>query len=426
MTFDGLGLAPELLRAIGEEGYTEPTPVQSQAIPLVMQGRDLLAAAQTGTGKTAAFALPILQALKATANASFSPARHPVRALILTPTRELAMQIEEATRTYGRHLPLIRLTAVYGGVPIEPQTTALRGGVEILVATPGRLLDHVGQRNVNLGQVEVLVLDEADRMLDMGFLPDIRRILELLPARRQNLLFSATFSDDIRRLSGSLLRDPARVEVAPRNTTAEGVRQIVYPVDRDRKEQLLAHLIRQGNLRQVLVFTRTKIAARRLATWLDRNGIPAEAIHSDRSQPERTRALEAFKRGDVIVLVATDVASRGLDIEDLPHVVNFELPFVPEDYIHRIGRTARAGAEGDAISLVCVDEVDLLRGIQRLLKRAIPWKVEDGFIPDRNAEVHPIHPRTQTGGGGGQTRGARSAVGSGSGSRGRSRGSSGR
>jgi ATP-dependent RNA helicase RhlE len=426
VTFDGLGLAPELLRAIGEEGYTEPTPVQSQAIPLVMQGRDLLAAAQTGTGKTAAFALPILQALKPTANASFSPARHPVRALILTPTRELAMQIEEATRTYGRHLPLVRLTAVYGGVPIEPQTTALRGGIEILVATPGRLLDHVGQRNVNLGQVEVLVLDEADRMLDMGFLPDIRRILELLPARRQNLLFSATFSDDIRRLSGSLLHDPARVEVAPRNTTAEGVRQIVYPVDRDRKEQLLAHLIRQGNLRQVLVFTRTKIAARRLATWLDRNGIPAEAIHSDRSQPERTRALEAFKRGDVIVLVATDVASRGLDIEDLPHVVNFELPFVPEDYIHRIGRTARAGAEGDAISLVCVDEVDLLRGIQRLLKRAIPWKVEDGFIPDRNAEVHPIHPRTQTGGSGGQARNARSAVGSGAGSRGRSRGRSGR
>ena len=418
MTFDGLGLAPELLRAIGEEGYTEPTPVQSQAIPLVLQGRDLLAAAQTGTGKTAAFALPILQALKATANASFSPARHPVRALILTPTRELAMQIEVATRTYGRHLPLVRLTTVYGGVPIEPQTAALRGGVEILVATPGRLLDHVGQRNVNLGQVEVLVLDEADRMLDMGFLPDIRRILELLPPRRQNLLFSATFSDDIRRLSGSLLRDPARVEVAPRNTAAEGVRQIVYPVDRDRKEQLLAHLIRQQDLRQVLIFTRTKIAARRLATWLERNGIPAEAIHSDRTQPERTRALEAFKRGDVICLVATDVASRGLDIEDLPHVVNFELPFVAEDYIHRIGRTGRAGAEGDAISLVCVDEVELLRGIQRLLKRAIPWKVEDGFVPDRNAEARPIHARSQSGGA--PARGVRSAVGSGLGSRGRS------
>ena len=396
MTFDDLGLAPELLRAVHDEGYTEPTPVQAQAIPLVLQGRDVLAAAQTGTGKTAAFALPILQRLKAGANSSFSPARHAVRALILTPTRELAVQVEEATRTYGRHLPLLRLTTVYGGVPIEPQTAALRSGVEILVATPGRLLDHVGQRNVALGQVEVLVLDEADRMLDMGFLPDIRRIIELLPKRRQNLLFSATFSDDIRRLSGSILHDPATVEVAPRNATVTGVRQLVYPVDRERKEQLLAHLIRRGDLRQVLVFTRTKIAARRLASWLDRDGIPAEAIHSDRTQPERTRALEAFKRGEVKVLVATDVASRGLDIEDLPHVVNFELPFVAEDYIHRIGRTARAGAEGDAISLVCVDEVDLLRGIQRLLKRAIPWVVEEGFIPDRNAPARPIHPRTTT------------------------------
>ena len=404
MTFDELGLAPELLRAVTEEGYTEPSPVQAQAIPLVMMGRDVLAAAQTGTGKTAAFALPILQRLMTGANSSFSPARHPVRALILTPTRELAVQVEEATRTYGRHLPLLRLTTVYGGVPIDPQTAALRGGVEILVATPGRLLDHVGQRNVALGQVEVLVLDEADRMLDMGFLPDIRRIIELLPARRQNLLFSATFSDDIRRLSGSILNDPATVEVAPRNTTVAGVRQIIYPVDRERKEQLLAHLIRQGDLRQVLVFTRTKIAARRLASWLERDGIPAEAIHSDRTQPERTRALEAFKRGEVTVLVATDVASRGLDIEDLPHVVNFELPFVAEDYIHRIGRTARAGAEGDAISLVCIDEVDLLRGIQRLLKRAIPWAVEEGFIPDRNAEARPIHPRTGSERGRGMTR----------------------
>jgi len=404
VTFDELGLAPELLRAVTEEGYTEPSPVQAQAIPLVMMGRDVLAAAQTGTGKTAAFALPILQRLMTGANSSFSPARHPVRALILTPTRELAVQVEEATRTYGRHLPLLRLTTVYGGVPIDPQTAALRGGVEILVATPGRLLDHVGQRNVALGQVEVLVLDEADRMLDMGFLPDIRRIIELLPARRQNLLFSATFSDDIRRLSGSILNDPATVEVAPRNTTVAGVRQIIYPVDRERKEQLLAHLIRQGDLRQVLVFTRTKIAARRLASWLERDGIPAEAIHSDRTQPERTRALEAFKRGEVTVLVATDVASRGLDIEDLPHVVNFELPFVAEDYIHRIGRTARAGAEGDAISLVCIDEVDLLRGIQRLLKRAIPWAVEEGFIPDRNAEARPIHPRTGSERGRGMTR----------------------
>ena len=401
MTFDDLGLAPELLRAVHEEGYTDPTPVQAQAIPLVMQGRDLLAAAQTGTGKTAAFALPILQRLKAGANSSFSPARHPVRALILTPTRELAVQVEEATRTYGRFLPLVRLTTVYGGVPIDPQTAALRSGVEILVATPGRLLDHIGQRNVGLGQVEVFVLDEADRMLDMGFLPDIRRIIELLPVKRQNLLFSATFSDDIRRLSGSILRDPATVEVAPRNTTSAGVRQIVYVVDRDRKEQLLAHLIRRDDLRQVLVFTRTKIAARRLATWLERDGIAAEDIHSDRTQPERTRALEAFKNGDVKVLGATDVASRGLDIEDLPHVVNFELPFVAEDYIHRIGRTARAGAEGDAISLVCIDEVDLLRAVQRLLKRAIPWAVEEGFIPDRNAEPRPVHPRSSTGSSGG-------------------------
>ena len=337
------------------------------------------------------------------------------------------MQIEEATRTYGRHLPLVRLTAVYGGVPIEPQTTALRGGVEILVATPGRLLDHVGQRNVNLGQVEVLVLDEADRMLDMGFLPDIRRILELLPARRQNLLFSATFSDDIRRLSGSLLRDPARVEVAPRNTTAEG-----GPPDR------LSRRSRPQGAAAGASHPRGRPApGARLHAHQDRRspaGLAGSTATASRPrpstatarQPERTRALEAFKRGDVIVLVATDVASRGLDIEDLPHVVNFELPFVPEDYIHRIGRTARAGAEGDAISLVCVDEVDLLRGIQRLLKRAIPWKVEDGFIPDRNAEVHPIHPRTQTGGSNGSARGARSAVGSGSGSRGRSRGRSGR
>jgi ATP-dependent RNA helicase RhlE len=254
-------------------------------------------------------------------------------------------------------------------------------------------------------------------MLDMGFLPDIRRIIELLPERRQNLLFSATFSDDIRRLSGSILRDPATVEVAPRNTTAEGVRQIVYPVDRDRKEQLLAHIIRKEDLRQVLVFTRTKIAARRLATWLERDGIAAEAIHSDRTQPERTRALEAFKGGDVRVLVATDVASRGLDIEDLPHVVNFELPFVAEDYIHRIGRTARAGAEGDAISLVCIDEVDLLRGIQRLLKRALPWAVEEGFVPDRHAEPRPVHARSSYSGGG---RGASAVVG------GRSRAASGR
>ena len=389
MTFDSLGLSADLLRMVAEEGYTEPTPVQSAAIPLVLSGRDVPAAAQTGTGKTAAFVLPILDRLRHHANTSFSPARHPVRVLILVPTRELAMQVDESVRTYGRTVPL-RPTVVFGGIPIEPQTKALRAGVEILVATPGRLLDHVGQKGVNLGQVEILVLDEADRMLDMGFLPDIQRIIALLPPRRQNLMFSATFSDDIRRLSRTILRNPATVEVAPRNTAVESVRQLVYPVDRDRKEALLAHLIAQNDWRQVLVFTRTKIGASRLATYLDRRGLEAVAIHSDRTQPERTRALEGFKNGTVRVLVATDVAARGLDIEDLPHVVNFELPWEPNDYIHRIGRTGRAGATGDAISLVSIDEADLLRGIQRLLKVAIPWTVEAGFVPDRNAEPQPL------------------------------------
>ncbi len=400
MPFDHLGLPAELLRAVAEEGYSEPTPIQDKAIPSVREGRDLLAAAQTGTGKTAAFALPILERLKASATGSFSPARHPVRVLVLLPTRELAMQVEESFRGYGRHLPLLRTAAVYGGVDIDPQARALRAGVEILVATPGRLLDHVEQRNVTLGQVEVLVLDEADRMLDMGFLPDLRRILALLPARRQSLLFSATFSPEIRRLAAQLLRDPVTVEVAPRNTPAESVRQLVIPVDRERKEELLAHLVRHYDLRQVLVFTRTKIAARRLASWLERAGIAAEAIHSDRTQPERTRALEAFKRGEVLVLVGTDVAGRGLDIEELPHVVNFELPFDPQDYIHRIGRTGRAGLTGDAISLVSLEEADLLRGVQRLLKRAIPWRVEEGFVPDRDGE-----PRRSTGRANGRPRG---------------------
>ena len=392
MTFDSLGLSADLVRMVAEEGYETPTPVQAAAIPLVLEGRDVLAAAQTGTGKTAAFVLPILDRLRAHANTSFSPARHPVRVLILVPTRELAMQVDISVQTYGRTVPL-RSTVVYGGIPMDPQIKALRGGVEILVATPGRLLDLVGQRVANLGQVEILVLDEADRMLDMGFLPDIQRIIALLPAKRQNLMFSATFSDDIRRLSGGILRDPATVEVAPRNTAAEAVRQLVYPVDRDRKEALLAHLIRKDDLRQVLVFTRTKLAASRLATRLDREGLDAVAIHSDRSQPERTKALAGFKSGEIRVLVATDVAARGLDIEDLPVVVNFELPWNPQDYIHRIGRTGRAGATGEAISLVCIDETDLLRGVQRMLKHAIPWTVEEGFIPDRTAEPRPLGAR---------------------------------
>jgi len=389
LTFDTLGLSADLVKIVAEEGYTEPTPVQAAAIPHVLAGHDVLAAAQTGTGKTAAFVLPILDRLRKHANTSFSPARHPVRVLILVPTRELAMQVDESVHTYGRSVPL-RPAVVYGGIPIEPQIKELRGGIEILVATPGRLLDHVGQKTVNLSQVEILVLDEADRMLDMGFLPDIRRIIELLPAARQNLMFSATFSDDIRRLSGSILNHPEVVEVAARNVAAESVRQLVYPVDRDRKEALLAHLIAKEDWRQVLVFTRTKIGATRLATYLDRRGLEAVAIHSDRSQPERTRALESFKTGTIRVLVATDVAARGLDIEDLPHVVNFELPWQAQDYIHRIGRTGRAGATGDAVSLVSIDETDLLRGVQRLLKMAIPWTVEEGFVPDRNAEPQPL------------------------------------
>jgi len=389
LSFEALGLSPVLLQTVADEGYVEPTPVQERAIPFVLEGRDVLAAAQTGTGKTAAFTLPILDRLAPHANTSFSPARHPVRALVLVPTRELAIQVAEAIATYGRRLPL-RSAVVYGGVPLEPQIKQLLAGVEILVATPGRLLDLVGQRATNLGQVEVLVLDEADRMLDMGFMPDLQRILQLLPPKRQNLLFSATFSPEIKRLAGSILKDPETIEVARHGTAAEAVRQLVYPVDRERKEELLAHLIRSGDWRQVLVFTRTKIAASRLASWLDRRGIEATAIHSDRSQADRLRALDAFKSGDVRVLVATDVAARGLDIEELPHVVNFELPWDAEDYVHRIGRTGRAGASGDAVSLVTVDEAELLRAIQRLIKQQIPWQVERGFEPTPGERARPL------------------------------------
>jgi len=403
--FEDLGLSADLLRTVAEEGYAEPTPIQERAIPLILQGRDVLAAAQTGTGKTAAFALPILQRLHGQANTSFSPARHPVRALILTPTRELAVQVAESVKTYGRISPL-RSAVVYGGVPLDPQIKELRAGVEILVATPGRLLDLVGQRAANLAQVEILVLDEGDRMLDMGFMPDIRKILDLVAARQQTLLFSATFSDDIKRLAGSILNNPETIEVARHGTAAEAVRQLVYPVDRDRKEELLATLVTEGDWRQVLVFTRTKLAASRLATWLDRHGIAATAIHSDRAQSDRTKALEGFKAGEIRVLVATDVAARGLDIEDLPHVVNFELPWNPEDYVHRIGRTGRAGATGDAVSLVCIDEADLLRAVQRLTRTAIPWTVHDAFVPRRDAEAQPLRAPRGTGGSSGARSGA--------------------
>ncbi|MEA2621341.1 MAG: ATP-dependent helicase RhlE [Chloroflexota bacterium] len=380
MPFDTLGLSPEILRAVREEGYTEPTPVQEQAIPYVLAGRDLMARAQTGTGKTAAFVLPILERLKAHSNTSFSPARHPVRALIVTPTRELAVQIADSVSAYGRHVPL-RSLVVYGGVPMPPQERALLGGIEILVATPGRLLDHAGSKKVNLSQVEVLVLDEADRMLDMGFIDDIRKIIAMLPARRQNLMFSATFSPDIRRLAEGILNDPAQVDVAPKVSAAELVEQIVYLVDADRKRELLAYLVRKRDLKQVLVFCRTKHMAARLASWLDRDGVEATAIHGDRTQPERERALEAFKAGEVRVLVATDVAARGLDIEALPHVVNFELPMHAQDYVHRIGRTGRAGMEGHAISLVSFEEEDQLKQINRLLKRDLPVRIINGYEP---------------------------------------------
>ena len=380
MSFSNLGLSANLLATVAREGYTEATPVQAAAIPFVLAGRDVLAAAQTGTGKTAAFTLPILERLAAHANSSISPARHPIRALVLTPTRELACQIDESVRTLGRGTNL-RSCVVYGGVPQGPQVKSLWGGVEILVATPGRLFDLIGQKAVNLGQVEILVLDEADRMLDMGFIDDVRKAIALLPRGRQTLMFSATFSDAIRKLAREFQTDPEIIQVAARNATADNVTHVLYPVDVDRKADLLLHLVRRDRMEQVLVFTRTKAGASRLASYLDRRGVPAIAIHSDRTQGERTRALASFKAGEVVALVATDVASRGLDIDTLPHVVNFDLPFEPQDYVHRIGRTGRAGASGTAISLVSPGEVDALRGIQRLLKRAIPCEVVEQFLP---------------------------------------------
>lgn len=384
MTFDKFGLSPEILRGVTDQGYTTPTPIQEQAIPLVREGRDLMGRAQTGTGKTAAFALPMLERLRGSANTSFSPARHPVRALILAPTRELAVQVYDSFRTYGRHVPL-RYSVVYGGVNIEPQTKELLAGVEVLVATPGRLLDHVGQRTVNLGQVEILVLDEADRMLDMGFLPDIKKIVALLPTKRQTLMFSATFSSEIRALANTLLNNPASVDIEPQTTSAESVDQLVYLVDDRRKVELLAGLVSSRNLHQVLVFTRTKLQAGRLASQLNRHGVDAVAIHGDRSQPERERALAGFKSGEIPVLVATDVAARGLDIEALPLVVNFELPHTAHDYVHRIGRTGRAGATGQAISLVAPDEEEYLRAVNRLLKKDLPVRIVKGFEPDLSA-----------------------------------------
>jgi ATP-dependent RNA helicase RhlE len=371
--FAALGLADALVRAVADAGYTDPTPVQRQAIPVILAGRDVLAGAQTGTGKTAGFALPLLQIL---AGRGGRPASKTARALILSPTRELAAQIEESVRTYGKHLPLTS-TLIYGGVGMQPQVQAMAKGVDILVATPGRLLDHVGERTVDLSKVEILVLDEADRMLDMGFIRDIRKVLALLPKQRQNLLFSATFSDEIRELASGLLHDPAHVEVARRNQEAESVAQRVYLVPKDHKKDLLVHLVKEGNWFQALVFTKTKHGANRLAEQLRKADVEADAIHGNKSQGARTRALGGFKDGKVRVLVATDIAARGLDIELLPHVVNYDLPNVSEDYVHRIGRTGRAGATGEAISLVCPDDEPLLAAIEKLIRK----KIERAAVP---------------------------------------------
>ncbi|KAF0815211.1 ATP-dependent RNA helicase RhlE [Andreprevotia sp. IGB-42] len=387
MSFASLGLDDTLVRAVTERGYTEPTPIQTQAIPAILSGGDLLAGAQTGTGKTAGFTLPILQLLSQRTPAEGS--KSVIRALILTPTRELAAQVEESVREYGKNTNL-KSMVMFGGVAINPQIKSLKGRIDILVATPGRLLDHVSQKTVDLSHVEILVLDEADRMLDMGFVHDIKKVLALLPKKRQNLLFSATFSDEIKALADKLLDKPALIEVARRNATAETIAQRVHPVDRDKKRQLLAHLIKEHNWFQVLVFTRTKHGANRLAEQLDKDGITSLAIHGNKSQGARTRALTEFKAGTLQVLVATDIAARGIDIDELPHVVNYELPNVPEDYVHRIGRTGRAGAEGEAISLVCVDEIKLLHDIERLIKREIPSQVIEGFEPDPTIKAEPI------------------------------------
>jgi ATP-dependent RNA helicase RhlE len=388
MHFTDLGLCAEILRSISEQGYDTPTPIQAQAIPLVLEGRDLMAAAQTGTGKTAGFTLPILQMLS-TRDSGLSLKRFKPRALILVPTRELAVQVQQSVGTYGKHLRL-KSTTIYGGVSMGGQLRALKAGVDIIVATPGRLLDHIEQRSVDLSGIEILVLDEADRMLDMGFIRDIRKIIALLPKKKQSLLFSATFSDEIRGLVAGLLNNPASVEVARRNAPAEAVAQAVYHVDRDRKRDLLIQLIDDHGWHQVLVFTRTKHGADALSDRLGKAGIRAAALHGNKSQNQRQRALDDFKRLKVNVLVATDIAARGIDIDELPHVVNYELPNVPEDYVHRIGRTGRAGASGQAISLVCVDEHRLLRDIERMLKRDIEKKVVAGFEPDPRIKPEPI------------------------------------
>ena len=401
MSFESLGLMAELVSAVSDKGYSEPTPIQKQAIPTILEGRDLMGGAQTGTGKTAGFTLPLLQRLmEMQANDKNPPkGRRPIRALVLTPTRELAAQVSDSVHAYGYHLPL-KSTVVFGGVSINPQKQKLIRGVDILVATPGRLLDLVNQRAADLSKVEILVLDEADRMLDMGFIHDIRKVLALLPKQKQTLLFSATFSDEIKQLSNTLLKNPALIEVARRNAATETVTQVVHPVDKSRKRELLSFLIGSNNWQQVLVFMRTKHGCNKLVKQLDQDGISGAAIHGNKSQGARTKALADFKAGKVRVLVATDIAARGIDIDQLPHVVNYELPNIAEDYVHRIGRTGRAGNEGEAMSLVCVDELKLLKDIEKLIKFEITKDVVEGFEPDPSIKAEPIQR-----GRGGQQRG---------------------
>jgi len=389
MHFTDLGLAEPLLRAVRDQGYDTPTPIQAQAIPAVLGGGDLMAGAQTGTGKTAGFTLPMLHRLAAQPQKKDARGRVAIRALILTPTRELAAQVAESVRTYGKYLPLTSMV-MFGGVGMQPQIDRLRKGVDILVATPGRLLDHHQQRTLDLSFVEIFVLDEADRMLDMGFIHDIKKVLAVLPAKKQSLLFSATFSDEIKALADRLLNAPALIEVARRNQTAESIAQKIHPVGRERKKDLLAHLIKSGDWHQVLVFTRMKHGANRLTEFLNDQGITAMAIHGNKSQTARTKALADFKTNDLQVLVATDIAARGIDIDQLPHVVNFEMPNVPEDYVHRIGRTGRAGATGEAISLVCLDEEVFVKDIERLIKRSIPREAVPGFEPPAGEKAEPI------------------------------------
>jgi ATP-dependent RNA helicase RhlE len=403
MSFSNLGLCAELLRAIKEEGYTTPTPIQSKSIPVILSKKDVLAAAQTGTGKTAGFTLPLLQRLKTAYN---KDKKSHVRALILTPTRELAAQVAQSVETYGKYLPF-KSAVIFGGVGINPQISLLKKGVDIVIATPGRLLDLVSQNCLDLTKVEFFVLDEADRMLDMGFINDIKKVLAILPKERQNLLFSATFSDDIKKLADGLLNAPVLIEAAKANSTSHKVEQSVHLVDRERKKELLLHLVNKNNWKQVLVFTRTKHGANKLSEALVKDGITSSAIHGNKSQGARTKALDDFKAGNVRVLVATDIAARGIDIDNLPHVINFELPNIAEDYVHRIGRTGRAGNEGEAISLVCVDEHDYLFGIEKLIKQKIKKIETIGFKVDPNIKAEPIGNRSNRGNSSNQNRTAK-------------------